>query len=75
MGLFQQCLQLVLQTNLVTRPLILCAGECSPQALFGIGHEAQDLLLGYEPLHQTFGVSKICLAPAPPAIGQGLCQM
>ena len=75
MGFFQQCLQLILQTYFVTRPLILCAGDRPPQTLFGIGHEAQDQLLRHQPLHQTFGVAKVFLAPAPPAIGLRLRQM
>src|SRR5215831_9971385 len=45
MGFFQQCLQLILQTYFVTRPLILCARECPPETLFGIGHKAQGQLL------------------------------
>ena len=75
MGFFQQCFQLILQTDFVTRPLILCARECTPQALFGVRYKAQDQFLGNQPLHQTFSVSKIFLAPPPPAVGQGLRQM
>jgi len=42
MGFFQQCLQLILQPHFVTPQLVLCARDTPPQALFGIGHEAQD---------------------------------
>ena len=41
-------------------------------ALFGIGHEAQDKLPLYESLYETFGVLKIRLPSAEPAIRQGL---
>src|SRR5262244_293903 len=75
MGFFQQCLQLILQTYFVTRPLIPCARECSPQTLFGIGHKAQGQLLRHKPLYQTFRIAKVFLAPAPTTIGQGLRQM
>ena len=75
MRFFQQCLQLILQTDFVPRPLILCACECPPQSLFGIGHKAQSQLLGNQPLHQTFRVRKVFLAPASSAVGQCLRQM
>ena len=75
MRFFQQCLQLILQTDFVPRPLILCAGECPPQSLFAIGHKAQNQLLGNQPLHQTFRVRKVFLAPASSAVGQCLRQM
>src|SRR6266851_9531594 len=75
MRFFQQCLQLILQTDFVPRPLIHCACECPPQSLFGIGHKAQSQLLGNQPLHQTFRVPKVFLAPASSAVGQCLRQM
>src|SRR5260370_13115881 len=75
MRFFQQCLQLILQTYFVPRPLILCACECPPQSLFGIGHKAQDQLLGTQRMYKTFLITKVFLASAPSAIGQRLRKM
>src|SRR5438445_281522 len=75
MRFFQQGLQLILQTDFVPRPLIPCACECPPQSLLGVGHKAQNQLLGNQPLHQTFRVPKVFLAPASSADGQCLRQM
>src|ERR1022692_3283760 len=75
MGFFQQGLELIVQSYFVTPQLVLCTGHRPPETLFGIGHEAQGQLLRHQPLQQTFGIAKVSLAPPPPTIGQGLCQM
>jgi hypothetical protein len=66
---------LILQPYLITTHLVLGARHRSPQTLFAIGHEAQNQLLGYQALYQTFGIAKVVLAPSPPAVRQRLRQM
>ncbi len=78
MGFFQPCLQLILQTDSVPRPLTpreRVRVSVLHQSLFGIGHKAQSQFLRNQPLHQTFRVPKVFLAPASSAIGQRLRQM
>jgi len=75
MRFFQQCLQLILQTDSVPRPLMPYARERPPQSLFSIGHKAQSQFLGNQPLHQTFRVPKVFLASASSAVGQRLREM
>ena len=75
MGLFQQGLQSVLELHPVARQLVLGAHHGSPQTLLGIGHKAQDQLVSDQPLHQTFGVREIVLAPPPPSVRLRLRQM
>src|ERR1700716_1643471 len=75
MGLFQKCLQLVLQLPPVAPQLVLLARSRPPQTLLGIRHKAQRQFSGHQPLHQAFGIDEISLSSAPPAIGLRLRQM
>ena len=62
-------------THSIPRLLVLGAGERPPQALLAIGHKAQGQLLGHQPLHQTFRVGEIFLAPVRRAVRLRLGQM
>src|SRR6266403_1199135 len=64
MGLFQKCLQLVLQPHPVAPQLVLLARYRPPQTLLGIRHKAQRQFSGHQPLHQAFGIAEILLAPS-----------
>ena len=56
MGFFQEGFQPVLELDPVARHLILGPSQSAPEALLGIGHEAECQLVGHQPLHQTLGV-------------------
>jgi len=53
----------------------LARGDRPPQALLGIGHQAQNQLVGDQPLEQPFGIGKIPLAPAPRTVRLRLRQV
>jgi hypothetical protein len=74
-GLFQQRLQPVLELDPGARQLDLRAGHRPPQALLGRGYEAQDQLLGDQPLHQPFGVREVALAPPSRAVRSRVRQV
>jgi hypothetical protein len=68
-------LQLVLEPDSVARELELPAHHRAPQPLLGVRHKAQGQLLGHQPFHQAFGIGKVLLSSAWPAIGLGLGEV
>src|SRR4030088_3471175 len=53
MGLFQKCLQLVLQPHPLAPQLVLLARYRPPQTLLGIRHKAQRHSVCSQPLHRS----------------------
>src|SRR5438105_7854059 len=74
MGFFQQCFQLILQTDFVTRPLILCARECTPQALFGVRYKAQDQFLETNRFTKRSASRKSFLRPRRPRLDKACAR-
>jgi hypothetical protein len=75
MGFLQQALEPVLQPDAIADHLMAATHHRSPQPLLRIRHEAQRQLLRHQPLHQTFGIGKIPLAPPSSAIRLRLRQV
>ena len=75
MGFLEERFQPIVELNAAARDLVLAPHDGPPEALFGVGHEAQGELLRDQPLHQTFGVRKVLLAPDGPAIRLRLCEV
>ena len=74
-GFLEERLQPIVQLYAAARDLVFAAHHGPPEPLLGIGPEAQGELLRDQALHQTFGVWKVLLAAAGPAIRLRLCEV
>ena len=74
-GFFEERLQSVVELDAAARDLVLAAHHGPPEPLLGVGHKAQGEFLGDQPLHQTFRIRKVLLAPAGAAIRLRLCKV
>jgi len=52
---------LILRAHFVAGLLVTSARDGAPQTLFGIRHKAEGQFIGYQPLHQPFGVGEVPL--------------